>query len=268
MHHPKIKSLFKYCPFTTRAVSTLIGGKLWYPSASTFNDPLDSNVIDFEHRFQVARKVVIKQTLRREPTLKISDNLESKLAINIRSIHDAFIARQSSIETKISEARKGMQISLQNSIHNFGILCLSETDKSILMWSHYASSHGGICLEFERSESNKLGTDARPVKYVRRRFKNDDPDLILEKYIGWKYEREWRILENKGNRLYAFPGRLLSVTCGAMMSSADKEVVSYLIRLLDNTGGERIKFKVAAMSPVSYRLSIVSCEGRHTARLR
>lgn len=71
------------------------------------------------------------------------------------------------------------------------------------MWSHYANSHKGICLEF--AKNNPLIAAARPVRY-KKSYPVLTPqsygpgndanvlDLLLTKAMNWCYEREWRII--------------------------------------------------------------------------
>lgn len=35
---------------------------------------------------------------------------------------------------------------------NTGIYCFTKSEDNILMWSHYANEHKGICLEFDHSD--------------------------------------------------------------------------------------------------------------------
>jgi hypothetical protein len=44
-----------------------------------------------------------------------------------------------------------------------GVLCFSEKYDNILMWSHYAKSHTGLCVEFSRSQYLRF---ALKVQYV------------------------------------------------------------------------------------------------------
>jgi hypothetical protein len=45
----------------------------------------------------------------------------------------------------------------KKAIKELGVVCLSEINNDILMWSHYADGHTGFCIEFERSEINPTG---------------------------------------------------------------------------------------------------------------
>jgi hypothetical protein len=85
-------------------------------------------------------------------------------------------------------------------------LCFSRRWDSILMWSHYADRHKGICLGFDVDDEI-----ARPVEYVaapkmvgnmmvadRADFKLDEGEAIVSrwletKFVGWSYEEEVRV---------------------------------------------------------------------------
>jgi hypothetical protein len=83
-----------------------------------------------------------------------------------------------------------------------GIICLSKNWDEILMWSHYANSHTGICLGFEIEEANLM-----EVNYQERRLTLADlgidsiaefgePEmrkLLLTKFKTWTYESEYRV---------------------------------------------------------------------------
>ena len=91
------------------------------------------------------------------------------------------------------------------------VLCFSETFSSILMWSHYASSHTGLCIGYDAKcdffnsksyckDSQNIG-HLRPVVYTESRPQfNFINDLInntngwFVKSPDWSYEKEHRIL--------------------------------------------------------------------------
>ena len=50
-----------------------------------------------------------------------------------------------------SIADKAEDLLIENT-KEFGICCFSETKTNIHMWSHYANSHKGICVEYDSSE--------------------------------------------------------------------------------------------------------------------
>jgi hypothetical protein len=86
-------------------------------------------------------------------------------------------------------------------------LCLSKNNKSNLMWSHYASSHTGFCIEFkaEHIKANKVTykediPKINIIDLVKLKFKiGDDGKLgneiwnsLRTKLIEWEYEDEYR----------------------------------------------------------------------------
>ena len=108
------------------------------------------------------------------------------------------------------------------------IICMTETNKNTLMWSHYADSNRGICVEYDLAQLRKplfdITTHLFPVIYMGERLLFKDLPLLVEShmelksdinqdavYCGkdllddilplflskgtcWEYEQEWRIV--------------------------------------------------------------------------
>jgi hypothetical protein len=84
-----------------------------------------------------------------------------------------------------------------------GILCFSRNWDNLLLWSHYANSHTGVCLGFDipeggQGENNDMDVFYQPNKLQIRDPKDVNIDLIVRlchtKYEGWSYEQEVRML--------------------------------------------------------------------------
>jgi hypothetical protein len=124
------------------------------------------------------------------------------------------IIRDKALNKQSLETEKLMSKSLANMISKCGIFCLSEDPASILMWSHYADCHRGICFGFDGDDSNDFFGPALPVKYPKEHpivnLINDTPSeslnkVIFSKYEGWTYEKEWRIVKyEEGAGMYKF----------------------------------------------------------------
>jgi hypothetical protein len=81
----------------------------------------------------------------------------------------------------------------------FGLLCFSKSSTNILLWSHYAERHKGICLGFDVTNfKSKFGE----VEYTSRKIQFPKPEelnqkfmwtVLRSKYLHWKYEGEWRV---------------------------------------------------------------------------
>jgi len=107
------------------------------------------------------------------------------------------------------------------------VLCFGRSWNNILMWSHYADRHKGICLGFD-----VLDEMTRPVAYVSEvqivgnlmvERRSDFPTeqglqmidrLLGAKYSGWSYEEEIRVhgereeIDESGHYFVEFSNRL------------------------------------------------------------
>lgn len=123
-------------------------------------------------------------------------------------------------ETKVSGVEFQYLMLLKKESENIKIRCLigSEEDKikgkskhrrvedlSFLMWSHYAHSHTGFCVEyeFERSLFEKDGKSSKiqlvdAVSYPDTISIDAEPDFkkaLFQKSNFWKYEQEMRFVQ-------------------------------------------------------------------------
>ena len=90
------------------------------------------------------------------------------------------------------------------------------------MWSHYASHHRGIAIQF--SFKDKLQNALFPLSKVKYRnhrpvvdeFSKSDPNLHLSDALAikanfWKYEREWRALKpDKSGSTIKFESKVIT----------------------------------------------------------
>ena len=139
----------------------------------------------------------------------VFDGPEKAMRLFVRELVQQRSGRLS-LAKRLQEERKVMHIyknpeQLRKMLHDIldrlGIFCLSETDNEMLLWSHYADAHRGVCIEFD----TKVGflAAARQVTYGDKRpIVNRLVDSLIEigeksmlsKLKAWAYEREWRII--------------------------------------------------------------------------
>lgn len=77
-----------------------------------------------------------------------------------------------------------------------GVLSLSSVNNDLLLWSHYGTSHRGVCFELETDSDDTLKT-ACEIKYEEKMplWDQNNPDnALLTKAEAWKYESEYRVL--------------------------------------------------------------------------
>lgn len=120
------------------------------------------------------------------------------------------------------------------------VFCLSECNDNLLMWSHYADDHKGVCIEYSPINSVLFGCSLTPVSYQEKypEFSiSEEPDLEwTAKYLStkskdWKYEREWRIFYREHGVKAAPSEELTAIIMGCEISTQDREDILSLVRL-------------------------------------
>ncbi|QKE63986.1 DUF2971 domain-containing protein [Aquipseudomonas campi] len=163
------QTLYKYCSISTetqlsRALDTL-SGKIYFPTPSKFNDP-----------FELSAKVNI---------------FSSPLLTHLNTREKEEVQRVFRLRTPDAVSEEWRE--------KIGILCLTEDPLNILMWSHYAQNHTGICIGFDTGELPF--SSAMQINYREERPKAEfDSDALIEHVLltksqHWKYEKEWRVLK-------------------------------------------------------------------------
>jgi hypothetical protein len=162
------------------------------------------------------------------------------------------------------------------------ILCFCGTRKNILMWSHYADGHKGLCVHFDSAVYPLVG--AAGVEYRRRypvtHFPSEsaggEDDLliksILTKSRRWRYEKEFRLFavrmgdpplaawwvdmpwdqpnDRTAHKAFLPRNAITGVTIGASMPQADRESLIAICGLKR----PQIKIEIARVSDSRYSL--------------
>jgi hypothetical protein len=114
------------------------------------------------------------------------------------------------------------------SASDVGILSFSATREHLLMWSHYADWHRGICLGFDVDVSCAFFQRARPVLYGNA-YSSSTESLghLLAKSTQWSHEAEWRIFEpHAGGQLRPFPAETLAeIILGCRIEPTHEQLV-------------------------------------------
>lgn len=144
-----------------------------------------------------------------------------------------------------------MQKTQPDHLQYLAVSCLSAVLDQVLMWSHYASSHTGICMRFNtrmpQTDPPDLAykvdyREARPI--VNRVTAPDDYEQLFEAMLVkadfWSDEEEYRMfrpdrLKGAGHESFA-PDRLDGVIFGASCSAADRQMVMEMDRRTGQRG--------------------------------
>lgn len=149
-----------------------------------------------------------------------------------------------------------------------GILSLTEDPAQILMWSHYASQHFGVVVEFDgkhpwfdqRTSSTDDLRHLVKVSYVEnpqpRTWKQvNGTDMLYTKTAVWSYEREWRLIRplkdgsevSSGIFCFDVPAEVVrSITFGCRTKPALESEIRTAIKV--NPALAHVQFKRATLS--------------------
>lgn len=140
------------------------------------------------------------------------------------------------------------------------MFCLCEEPDNSLMWSHYADSHRGFCLQFEtRLLGNTYSVEyceRRPqVDYMLGSTRRQVHVTLLTKAAEWSYEREWRMIDlHQGACVRTFrPTALSAVIFGCLMPSSDRDTIRQWVQ----AGPTRPAFLAAVRHGGSFDLKIL-----------
>lgn len=124
----------------------------------------------------------------------------------------------------------------------FLVGCLCTDYKNRLMWSHYADSHKGFCVEYDYNDltEDEMASLPLPIVYSKERpllpwkaALDNTPENISEataqitlglltKDDEWRYENEWRILvSSKGSTEFRMP-KISCIYLGVAISDENK----------------------------------------------
>lgn len=159
---------------------------------------------------RLSEKMHPELTSAREDVQKLLDNAEQQMALKIKEL--------------------------------FSIGCLCTNFKNKLMWSHYADSHKGFCIEYDYSmidvDANTtlplpvIYSNERPLLSWKAAFDNTPANIedsvvqftkgLLTKDDIWSYENEWRILIKATDVSDITMPRISCVYLGASISNENR----------------------------------------------
>ena len=186
--------IYRYQPLRPDAIDLIRTGRLWFSDPSRFNDPFDL-MPNFKH-WGIRLGRLLDQA-REEAYWTDSSVTGSRTSFlkGTQNQRDNIVRRHCRVEQRRF---------LKRFSKHFRVACFSETKDSILMWSHYAGYHTGMCVGMRPPQmrlSPRLALRWK-VDYRDERLSLDHPnpnELALRKAKAWKYEKEWRVVMATGD---------------------------------------------------------------------
>ena len=173
------ESVYQYTKFDIALDEILLKQSLRFSDPLTFNDPFDCNEkllkINYDEK-------LIDETI---------NNLSVKLSRQVKRELKRKFKNRTNQSQILKEKRKEYKLS-----------CFSESYSEILMWSHYADKHSGICVGFNFPHKYDNKFILCPVKYLNELKELDGATDIYRvilywltsKSIRWEYEKEIRAI--------------------------------------------------------------------------
>ena len=200
-------------------------------SPASFNDPYDCRL-----HYTTAGTERQKRAYFKNMSRLIHPEM-SKGEVNAYAVK--FLKRYNRPETNFDELFK--EAYYERACKSFGMVCLTKVPDNILMWSHYASSHSGICLQFESNlKTSSIFWLLKKVYYTQTYpvvdFTTAEEDEIitkgfLTKAIDWEYENEYRYFCDATEKKIVIPEESLTgIIFGLSTSPKNKGFICDLIQ--------------------------------------
>jgi hypothetical protein len=224
------KKFYKYRPMNNpnmvqRVEDIVLGNKIFFAAPSTFNDPFDLKpAFSLDATPDVQHADYLRLSRLNLPHYSEAQHNAEADGVMATSLHP----------TQIEGTATVIQALHAHAMNQVGVFCVSTKPNDILMWSHYADSHKGVCLEFDGL--SEMMAHAQKVSYSHKRVPinlyADAPMVMMEKAMltksdHWAYEAEWRLLRYiQGPGAAQFrPPSLTGIVLGALASKGTFDTV-------------------------------------------
>lgn len=207
--------LCKYRPDSEWTLDILENARLWLPSLRDFNDPFDGMM-------PLAFGIRTARFKRRFVDALVADGRSRRAAIE-----EYKALRDGGYTEDFARMLGGLELS--RIVNDFGVLSLSRNTRSVLMWSHYANGHRGICLVFKDPMMSKLAqpvhyaNDLPKINYFHSKWGTVRKSAFLWKSDEWRYEQEMRVVfGDRAHTYFEFPrDSLVAVILGCLSKQGD-----------------------------------------------
>lgn len=203
--------LYKYRRFDVMTLNMITDHGLFFADPRSFNDPLDCELA-IEPDISPKRMSDLLKVLY-GPDREAHWHHEIASSVHYAGEHGDIKVPGEARDYLMRMLADSVGSEIRKEFDKRGVLAFSATWQSVLMWSHYADEHRGICIEFDTSElphdrlakvrydgdrsvkasdiyAWKLGGDTDAAgRAFDTHFYSKAPD--------WHYEQEWRDLGDK-----------------------------------------------------------------------
>ena len=212
------KSFYKYKVLTLQALEGIRDDHIWLAEISSLNDPFECS-LQFDND-ACLRLYFGSDKFRLNFTKLTGQSLDNGEVISLTNSQKPFdqyleICKSRNIpynldrDEQVNKSQRRWSEIVEEINKNLTICSFTLKEDSLLLWSHYADQHKGICLEYDFENFNVIRAFIQPVNYRQKVHKIqvfEDFGAIqaiassLIKSEDWSYEEEWRITIFKSDK--------------------------------------------------------------------
>lgn len=241
--------LYRYRPFNDDTINELKQGYLWFSNVEDYNDPFEGILkFDIESTEDELLNFIVKAD--HENRLTHSEALE--IVKHYHSKPNELKERLNKVKAKIHEKIR---------------LCSFTTKPdNLLMWSHYASGHSGICIKYDIFKLVNDNFVPAKVLYTKdypkfNYIKESENALKLaresvqKKSTDWAYEDEYRLVSypKTDNKVFLRKGALVELILGSRIT---EENIKGLKEAILNNPYQNPEIKNARLMEKEFKLEI------------
>lgn len=206
--------IYKYRSDSDFTLDELFHSYIFFSGRDHLNDPFDCfpALLKSNPKSDNVRRFIVNELTQSFPMLKGKHFQEIvQNTINGLTSGDSYLRHVNSLIDQLS--------------NQIGISCFTTLPDNLMMWSHYANFHRGVCLKFDISRDSLFFDDISEVKYTDK-FKPKEVDLergkevenfrnlFLTKSEAWKSEKELRLIRVKSGKYPIKPNALVAIIFG------------------------------------------------------
>jgi hypothetical protein len=215
-HFPN--SFFRYRKLCQKTIDSISENYIWLAEIASLNDPFECSLqfdsdkstrlffaskefhLSFKKKFgkELTKSEIENIVTNKEPFRKYAEICKGKN-----------IVMEITPEEQLEKIQRRWLEIIEETNASIRICSFSELNDSLLLWSHYADAHRGICIEYDLVEEGpEIRAFLQPIVYSDTVHKIElFEELTTLRKIGstlikskeWEYEREWRVTIFKQN---------------------------------------------------------------------
>jgi hypothetical protein len=216
----------------------LTENEVYLASPDQFNDPFDCSL-----PFKYNENDLTPENIYQKISQLTNHEFPNKTPTEVREICDERFLNHNLND---KDYWKSFYKQFKEEVNNtFGILSLTSKKDNILMWSHYADSHKGFCVGFDKNLLFESCISEAQIGRVIYNEENKFPEIglfedatqsvikiTMTKSNHWEYEDEYRIVKHAPRKIIKFPNEaIIEIILGCKMSQIHKEKICEIAKL-------------------------------------